>query len=383
MESRKAKQQTMARLRRRALFATGVGAALAVASPGVAKAASQVVEGPLSLADPRVGCVLDGQDETAKVNHAFTLLPAGGEIYLPAGQLGLASEVRLPVNVSLAGAGTGASVIRPASGYFGRLVSTGGWNRISNLQFYGSRTSGVLLTVRAARSMFSQLHLTNSGAHAIEFIGTGSATSAHGNKFTDINIDDCVGTGILIGPWAYDNQFVDTWIGECQVGVRITSGACMFTGLHVWGCLGNGVELRASANNTVFANVYLETNGAGGTGSGLNAWQVTGTQVIGGRIWRNVTNGVSIDSCTRTRLSDLDIYENGDAGLRGHDSTSCQVIGNQFYDLGTPKRQGRPIIMSGNSDSWMITNNVMRAADHVRGAKILVGTGHLLTANME
>ncbi|GIG85408.1 right-handed parallel beta-helix repeat-containing protein [Plantactinospora endophytica] len=342
-----------------------------------------VVEGPLSLRDPRVGCLLDGSDEAAKLNAAFALLPGGGEVYLPPGTLGLGTEVTLPANVSLTGASLGASVIRPAAGYTGRLVSTGGWNRISHLQFHGAGTSGVLLTIRRARSMFSQLHLSNSGAHAIEFVGTAPNTSAHANKLTDINIDDCVGTGIVIGPYGYDNEFLNTWIGECQVGMRISSGSCLLENLHVWGCRGNGVELRRSADGTIFQNVYLETNGTGGTGSGLNAWQVTGTQIVGGRLWRNATNGASFDACPRSRVTGLDVYENGDAGVRGHDSSYCQVIGNQFYDLGTPKRQGRPIITSGTSDRWLISDNVMLAGDHLRGGKLLVGANNLLATNME
>ncbi|MFY1689558.1 right-handed parallel beta-helix repeat-containing protein [Plantactinospora sp. WMMB782] len=368
---------------RRALFAGGAGAALATTMPVPARAAAMVVEGPLSLRDPRVGCLLDGGDEAAKLTAAFALLPSGGELYLPPGVLGLGAEVTLPANVSLTGANLGASVVRPAAGYTGRLVGTGGWNRISHLKFDGRLSSGVLLTIRRPRSMFSQLHLTSSGSHAIEFVGTAENSSAHANKLTDINIDDCLGTGIVIGPYGYDNEFLNTWIGECQVGMRISTGACLFENLHVWGCRGNGVELRRGADSTVFQNVYLESNGTGGTGSGINAWQVTGTQVVGGRLWRNATNGASFDACPRTRVMGLDVHENGDAGVRGHDSAYCQVVGNQFYDLGTPKRQGRPVITSGTSDRWLISDNVMLAADHLRGGKLLVGADNLIGGNLE
>ena len=54
-----------------------------LASAGIAPAISfppaVVVEAPLSLTDPRVGCTLDGTgDESAKVATAIALLPAAG-----------------------------------------------------------------------------------------------------------------------------------------------------------------------------------------------------------------------------------------------------------------------------------------------------------------
>jgi hypothetical protein len=318
------------------------------------------------------------------VRTAFTLLsPAGGELLVPAGTLGLGSEVTLPVNVSLTGANHGASVVCPSAGYTGRLVSTGGFNRISHLQFHGRRSSGVLLTVRMPRSMFSDLHFSNSGTHAIEFVGTAAASSAHANKLTDINIEDCVGNGIFVNAWAYDNEFLNVWIGECQVGLRLQDGACFFDNLHVWGCRGNGVELRNNANRNIFQNVYIETNGVSGTGNGVDAWQVTGNQFVGGRLWRNNSHGINAVASPRTRVMGLDIHENDGDGVRGVDSSYCQVIGNQFYDLPQPSRQGRPIVTTGSSDYWVVSNNIMRAADHVAGGKALVGTHNVLTGNIE
>ncbi|MET7948575.1 hypothetical protein [Micromonospora sp. NPDC005324] len=78
-------------LGRRALFAGGAGAAAAAALAAPARAEPTTVrEGALSLRDPRVGCLLDGSDEGAKVAVALSLLPPeGGEIFQPVGRLGL------------------------------------------------------------------------------------------------------------------------------------------------------------------------------------------------------------------------------------------------------------------------------------------------------
>ncbi|MBY8870408.1 right-handed parallel beta-helix repeat-containing protein [Micromonospora sp. PLK6-60] len=382
------------RVGRRALFAGGAGAALATTLPGPADAAGPpsaagvgtgaaavVREAPLSLLDPAVGCRLDGSDEWATVTTALTtLLPAGGgEIYHPAGRLGLGAELVLPKNVTWTGANVGGSVISPANGWTGRLVSTGFLNHLRGVQFDGLGTSGVLLTVRRARTHLGNLYLTNSGSHGLEFVGTDANNSAHANKVTDINVIDCKGTGVLVAGWAYDNEFLNTWIGRCQRGLRVQDSAGFFDNLHVWGCVGNGVELRNNGSHNLFQNVYLESNG----GNGLDAWQVTGTQVVGGRLWRNAGTGVTLVAAPRTRISGLDFHENTLEGLRGSDTSHCQVLGNQFYDERAARKQTRPIITTGSSNHWIVSNNVMRAADHAVGGKSLAGANNVVTGNIE
>lgn len=383
------------RVGRRAFFAGGAGVALAATVPAAAHAGARreqsttttavttVRQGPLSLTDPQVGCLLDGSDERAKVQTALGLLgTAGGEIYQPVGTLGLGAEVTLPANVSWTGENRGGSVIQPASGYTGRLMSSGVYSYVANLTFYGARTSGVLLTIRAPRSVFTNLHFSNSGSHALEVVGT-SGMTAHGNQFSDICIEDCVGIGILTTAWAYDNEFTNVWIGECQTGMRLNDSSCIFNTLHVWGCVGNGVELRNNAHQNLFQNVYLETNGTSGTGNGVDAWKVTGNQFVGGKLWKNASHGMSLVEAPRTRVMGLDIYENDRYGIWGGDSPYCQVIGNQFYDLSTPVRQDRPIYTGGTSNYWIISNNMMRTADHVVGGKVLAGANNAVSGNIE
>lgn len=340
-----------------------------------------VREGPLSLKDPRVGAALDGSNEAAKLTAATALLPAGGgEILVPPGVLGLGSEVTLPANVSLTGTGLLGSSIRPAGGYTGRLLSTGVAARVSHLNFDGLSTAGTLLTVRGARTMLSQLYLQNGAADGIEFVGTSAGTSAHAAKVTDVNIIGCAGRGVMITSFAYDQQFSNVWIGQCNVGLRTQDSAGVFTNLHVWGCTGNGVEVRGEHNR--FMNVYLETNGAGGTGSGIDIFNITNTRVIGGALWKNNTVGANVSTANRTLLQGLAIYENNTNGVSGANSLYCQVVGNQFHDIATPARQDRPIVTSGTSDWWIVAQNVMRTADHVVGASTFVGANNVVVNNI-
>ncbi|SCF15200.1 parallel beta-helix repeat (two copies) [Micromonospora chokoriensis] len=359
-------------------------ATLAVAGQTGAPSVATVREAPLSLRDPRVGCLLDGRDESAKIIAALGLLPSdGGEIHQPVGRLGLGSEVAFPANVTWTGENIGSAIIQPAPGYTGRLISTGKYNQISNVHFHGMRTSNVLLTVRGPRSTFHHLHLSNSGSHGMEFVGTDENASAHANKITDINIEDCLGVGIFVNAVAYDNEFLNVWVGECRTGVRLHDGACFFDNLHVWGCVGNGVELGDSAHRNIFQNIYVESNGTGGAGSGVVLWQVWGNQFVGGRLWRNASNGIELYSSGRTRIMGLDIHDNGENGIRGRDSAMCQVIGNQFYDDTTPRRQDRPIVTVGTSNNWIVSNNVMRAYDHASGGMSLAGGNNVVSGNIE
>lgn len=89
-------------------------AATTVAGGGVAR----VNEGPLSLLDSRVGCLLDGSNEAAKLTTAVSMLPSnGGVIFQPPGTLGLSSmEITGRISVVLRGAGPRASRIFPVGG---------------------------------------------------------------------------------------------------------------------------------------------------------------------------------------------------------------------------------------------------------------------------
>ena len=367
------------------------GAALdlsTLASAGVAPAisfpAKVIVEAPLSLKDPRVGCTLDGTgDESAKVATAIGLLPAnGGHIYHPPGIL-RTGAISFDRPVYWQGAGTQASTIKAASGFTGTqltITSDAPFSHVSQVAIDGNGVATNLLKVASARTLISHVYLSGqdgtSGA-ALWFNGVSSAASAHAAQVSNVRILSCDGYGVFLQGFAYDNEFVNLWVGSCNVGIRAQDASGFFTNTHVWGSIGNGVELRA--NNHLFSNCYIETNG----GSGFNLFNASNVRISNSTIWKNVNHGVSVDTCDRLSVIGCHIYDQGLNGVNGNNSLYGQIVGNTFYDVAASSQsQDRPIATAGTSDKWIVTNNVMLTSEHAVGASSLVGANNILTNNI-
>lgn len=368
------------------------GASIALsdlASVGVAPAisfpAKVVVEAPLSLKDPRVGCVLDGTgDESAKVATAISLLPAaGGHIYHPPGIL-RTGAISFDRPVRWEGAGEKASVIKAKSAFAADLVTVSAaapWSRISDVGLDGGGSALNLITITTARTKLDHLHLTaqaGSSGSAIYFNGTDADTaSAHAGQMSDIRILSCGGYGVFLKGFAYDNEFSNLWIGSCNVGMRIENTDCFFSNLHVWGSTGSGVELRGGNNR--LTNVYIETNGS----HGIDCFNAPRTKIANGSIWKNQGQGINVSTSDRVSMIGLNIYDQGSNGINGANSLYGQVIGCTFYDdTGSAQTQDRPIATTGTSDKWIIVDNVMLTSEHATGASSLVGSNNVVANNI-
>jgi len=343
-------------------------------------------EGPLSLLDPRVDCRLDGTgDEAARVATAISLLPAaGGHIYQPPGTL-RTSAISFDRPVRWEGAGDQASTIQAASGFTGTLITItkdATFSRISDVQLGGGGSATKLILVAAARTRLDHLHLTGaaagSGAAAIHYNGVSTSDSAHASQVSDVRILSCGGYGIYLQGFSYDNEFANLWIGSCNVGIRYENTNGFFTNTHVWGSTGNGIELRDGSH--LFSNCYVETNG----GSGFNLFNAAQVRIANCNLWKNQGSGVNA-SGTSHRLSVVGclIYDNGGNGVTAADCLYGQVIGNTMYDdTGSAQDQDRPVVTTGTSDSWIITGNVIRTADHAVGGNSLVGAANVSANNI-
>lgn len=356
------------------------------AAPALSFPAKVVVEAPLSLKDPRVGCVLDGAgDESAKVANAIALLPAaGGHIYHPPGTL-RTSAINFDRPVRWEGAGDTASTILAASGFTGTLMTItkdAPFSRISDVLIGGGGSATQLIKVAAPRARLDHLHLTGQAGTgstdaAIYYNGVNSTDSAHAGQVSDVRILSCAGYGILLKGFSYDNEFTNLWIGSCNVGIRYENTNGFFANTHVWGCTSNGIELRDAAH--LFSNCYVETNG----GSGFNLFQAPRVRISNCNIWKNQGQGVNIDTSDRVSVLGCLIYDNGGNGVQGANSLYGQVMGCTMYDdTGSAQTQDRPVVTTGTSDSWVITSNVIRTADHATGANSLVGASNVSANNI-
>lgn len=345
----------------------------------------QVTEAPLSLKDPRVGCVLDGTgDESAKVATAIGMLPTGGgHIYQPPGTL-RTGAISFDKPVRWEGAGDQASTILAASGFAGSLItitSAAPFSRISDVQIGGGAVATKLVVVAAPRTRLDHLHLTGqsgSGGAAIHFDGVDSTNSSHAGQLSDVRIINCDGYGILLQGFSYDNEFNNLWIGSCNVGIRYENTNGFFNNTHVWGCTSNGIELRGG--NHLFSNCYIETNG----GSGFNIFNGPRVRISNCNIWKNQGQGVSISGTSdRPSIVGCLIYDNGGNGIQAADCLYGQVVGCTMYDdTSSAQTQDRPVVTTGTSDSWVITSNVIRTADHASGGNSLVGASNVSANNI-
>lgn len=360
------------------------GLASAGVAPAISFPAKVIVEAPLSLTDPRVNCALDGTgDESAKVATAISLLPAaGGHIYHPPGIL-RTGAINFDRPVYWQGAGTQASTIKAASGFTGTqltVTSSAPFSHVSQVAIDGNGVATNLLKVASARTLISHVYLSGqdgSTGAALWFNGTASNASAHAAQVSNVRILSCDGYGVFLQGFAYDNEFVNLWVGSCNVGIRAQDASGFFTNTHVWGCTSNGVELRAA--NHLFSNCYIETNG----GSGFNLFNSSNVRISNSTIWKNAAHGISVDTADRLSVIGCHIYDQGSNGVNGNNSLYGQIVGNTFYDVtSSGQSQDRPVVTAGTSDKWIVTNNVMLTSEHAVGASSLVGANNILADNI-
>jgi hypothetical protein len=344
-----------------------------------------VSEGPLSLLDPRVDCDLDGTgDQATKIATAISLLPAdGGHIYQPPGIL-RSGAISFDRPVRWEGAGNLATTIQAASGFTGTLMTITAdavGSSISHVQLGGGGSATKLLLVASARTRLDHLHLTGqdgAAGAAIHFNGVSTGDSAHAAQVSNVRIIDCDGYGIWLQGFAYDNEFENLWIGSCNVGIRYENTNGFFTNAHVWGCVSNGIELRAGKHT--FTNCYVETNG----GSGFNLFNADAVNIVGGTIWKNQGSGANLSGTShRFKLIGATVYDNGVAGVSAANCLHGKVSGCDFYDdTGSVQAQGRPVVTTGTSDKWIITGNTMLTSEHATGANSLVGSNNVSDNNV-
>jgi hypothetical protein len=195
------------------------------------------------------GAVGNGStDDTASVQAALNAAAAvGGVVQFPGGTF-LVGNLTSATKVSWRGAGQGSTTLLCKSGTTGNWITVTSFSELSDLTISGNGQSVVALYLyQAARSMLHHLYLPNTGANtgtAIMAQGTGAGTASHGIHFSDLNIIGWGGYGIRLDDFSYDSELVDVWVGTCGTGMWCKTGAQQLTGVHIWGCTGDGVLLN-------------------------------------------------------------------------------------------------------------------------------------------
>lgn len=245
-------------------------AATSSLEPTTKAALATALAGEAGLAGAFVGLVTgvvgDGTtDDTAAIQAAIDAAGAagGGRVVLPAGDFAVTGLDMDSDRVHLIGAGRHASALKAVTGIStdNVVTVTGAYCSVRDLTINGNDLGGDCLRLDggAIRFVGHNLWLMKAGAAGVHASGT---TQCHASQWTDIGVIDCATYGVQMGTNAYDSQWSNLWVGQCNIGLTLTSGEHSFANIHLWGCTSHGADVDSSGNR--FVNGYIETNGGDG-----------------------------------------------------------------------------------------------------------------------
>jgi hypothetical protein len=290
-------------------------------------------------------------DDTAAINTSIGLLSAGGVVYLPPGSylLNTSTVVTLPANVTLRGAGPGASLIVIGASFSGaQAINVTGINAgLEDLTIKGasSTTTSNPVSFGVASVNNQNFKVTNCAfrfinGYAIKAWGdttttTAGGTTLHGGAIVNISIESCAGGihikttngGSISSVWPANFRITDLFTRSLGVstggsanldGVRIEdSGDVIMENAFTWmgqSSSGTGVAFRIvgkcaatfvtnldALGPVTGPNVSIEGNA---NGSPQNV-QMTGGVIQQGSVGINIQ-----DASTQVRLVSMRILNN-------------------------------------------------------------------------
>jgi hypothetical protein len=331
------------------------------------------------------GAVGNGStDDTTAVQAAATAAgTAGGVLYFPPGDY-LIDPITVDNNsatpwvhgITIKGSGH-VSRIAARTGATGQLITvTGGYAHISDLYVDGRNQAVTLLRLGdgtlgdgCPRTVLENLYLQNvvgsTSAHAIELLGASGATT-HAIQMSNIRISDISGDGIYTSSFTYDGMYQNIWIGSCNNGISLRSGANRFTNLHSWGCTLDGLYVESDSNE--FVGCYLESNGRyganfAGTANNHNILSASD-------IWNNDTAGVRIGQFNA--VVDCVIRENTGPGVLMDSTTLSSIRGTKFVDDQGTKTQTYAVQMTGTANRLTMSDCEAYASNTSSGVALVL-----------
>lgn len=266
------------------------------------------------------------------------------------------------------------------------LTVAGMYWTVKDLGLDGNRennAAGSCLRVSKPRTTLENLNIGWAYEHGIINEGASGVDQAHAMLANKLYIRSCHGKGFYNkGLYAPDLQAELVWVGACDGdGIAIESVSAILSNLHPWGNAGDG--LRVSGGHATISGIYSETN----TGHGVHfATGANGGKLSDFWIWKNTQHGVFLENLigkARIGISRGELQDMVGYGIVGQNSSHVTVSGVHSHDEQAVKTQGYGIQTNGTSDFWIVTGNVILAADHRVSSKALVGAGNVVANNLE
>lgn len=330
------------------------------------------------------GAVGDGvTDDTAAIVAAIAAMNVTqpGALYLPASTYLVSSTITLPSGAGGMLIGDGQqSIIAAANGLNATvLVVPGGYWTLRSFGIAGNlanQTTGHGISVTGTHCWIDSVYVDSA---KVDGILLGGSTQSH--KLTNVIVTASGSLGIEIAANVTDCELIGCFVGTSNShNIQVGAGATRLTNCHAWGSVtGNGVHVPSSIHHVQLVNCDLETN----AGRGLR-WNSgnQGCSISGGRIWRNVSNGIFGFAVLNCSVVGVEIVENGFGtggapGIVLDSAFDCSIVGCQFFDNQGTKTQTYAVQTLNTADRQMFHGNSMRAAQLKTGSTSLVGAGNL------
>jgi parallel beta-helix repeat protein len=312
--------------------------------------------------------------DSAPFNNAVTALNAagGGTLLVPAG-IYVMSNVRFGSNITVRGAGVGATVflMDPAAAS-GAVVC-----RVAPASSLTATSNMVLrdLTIDGNKDRWGPD--SNQKGYGY-YLGQGSRGLIAHCKCINVEIRNCLtyafdvenATDIsLESCWAHDNGYTagtgteHNCDGFTLIGSDITAVNCQSYDNARRGYL-------CGQNNVNWARIKLigcSARGNGDHGASLgskSSGTLTDSEVIGGSYTNNAGTGVQLTThAVRCRVVGAAMTGNSANGIRLSTATYCAITGNTVYNNATAAASNPEIYLNTTSTNNTITGNVVNSAN--------------------
>lgn len=205
-------------------------------------------------------------------------------MFLPTGVVRVDKPIVVPAFGLARGSGSGQTVIAPAAGYTGPLMTAGPGATIEDLTLDGQSQATIGLQLTDA-SQVTVESVEVKGTTQVGIVGTASVGVGE-QEFTDVTIKDCAGLGFSNAGANGGADYTNVKVQNCGAGMVIShDNAAIVAVQTVNNTRGDGLVLRNASGATI-----INVRSAGNSGTGI---RITNSTIAAGSAWLSSANGTN------------------------------------------------------------------------------------------